>query len=276
MLRATAALAAGCLAFLVAVAAHAAEPAFPRLTGRVVDEAGVLDPLAEQRLSEQLEAHERATGNQVVVATLRSLQGLTVEEFANRLYRDWGLGRAEEEDGALLVVAPGERRVRIEVGYGLEGVLTDAAASTIVQSLVLPRFRAGDLPGGIEAGARGILELLRPEDGAASSPPAWSRPSTRQAPIDSLSWLPILLAVVVLLMMVGTFRRAAGGGASRMPGYPGGYYRRGGYGMPPVIVIPGGFGRSGGGGFGGGFGGGGGGFSGGGGSSGGGGASGSW
>jgi uncharacterized protein len=103
------------------------QPAFPRLTGRIVDEAGVLSPAAEAGLARDLEAHERSTGGQVVVATLRSLRGLVVEELANRLFREWRLGGAERDDGALLVVAPRERRVRIEVGYGLEGVLTDAA-----------------------------------------------------------------------------------------------------------------------------------------------------
>ena len=275
MRRAAAAGALACLVLVVLTGAVlAAELAFPRLTGRVVDEAAILDPAVEQRLSQQLEAFERATGNQVVVATLRSLQGTTVEDFANRLHRHWRIGRAEQDDGALLVVAPSERKVRIEVGYGLEGVLTDAASSTIVQSLVLPRFRAGDLPGGVEAGVHGILELLRPEDGAAATdPPAWSRPLPRQQAIEGPSWLPLLVAFVVFLMLANAFRR--GGGGPRGP-YRGRYYRRGGYGMPPVIVIPGGFGRSGGGFGGGGSGGGGGGFSGGGGSSGGGGASGSW
>ena len=135
----------------------------------MVDEADVLAPEVETRLVGDLEAHERAAGDQLVVATVLSLHGLSVEEFANRLFRHWHLGGAEEDDGALLLVAPNERKVRIEVGYGLEGVLTDAAASTIVQSLVLPRFRAGDLQGGVEAGARGMLELLRPEGEAAPS-----------------------------------------------------------------------------------------------------------
>jgi uncharacterized membrane protein YgcG len=162
-------------AFLTAAAAAQQQLAFPRLTGRVVDEADVLHPSAEADLGRELEAHERATGEQVVVATLHSLQGHTVEELANRLFREWRLGRAEQDDGALLVVAPRERKVRIEVGYGLEGVLTDAASATIIQSLVLPRFRSGDMEGGIVAGTRGMLELLRPEDGAgAGREPSWT------------------------------------------------------------------------------------------------------
>jgi uncharacterized protein len=201
----------GCLVVVVlTVAVLAAELAF-QLTGRVVDEAAILDPAVEQRLSQQLEAFERATGNQVVVATLRSLQGTTVEDFANRLHRHWRIGRAGRDDGALLVVAPSERKVRIEVGYGLEGVLTDAAASTIVQSLVLPRFRVGDLPDGVEAGVRGILELLRPDDGAATDPPAWSRPRPQQQAAEGPSWLPLLFALIVFLMLANAFRRGGGG-----------------------------------------------------------------
>lgn len=277
-------VASGCLLALLLAATALAQPAFPPLTGRVVDEAGILDAALEQRLAGRFEAFERATGNQVVVATLRSLQGRTVEEFANLLHRHWRLGRADEDDGALLVVAPAERKVRIEVGYGLEGVLTDAAAATIVQSLVLPRFRAGDLPGGVEAGAGGILELLRPEgDGDASPqvPPGWSGQPRQQAAGGGPSWIFVLLAFLCLILIARTYNRSRREAARSPYGPWGRSPRRRGYpyAVPPVIVLPGGFGgRGGGGGFGGGFGGGGsgGGFSGGGGSSGGGGASGSW
>lgn len=283
--RRLAAAALGCLLGLLLAAVAAAQPAFPPLTGRVVDEASILDAALEQRLSGRLEAFERATGNQVVVATLRSLQGRTVEEFANLLYRHWRLGRADEDDGALLVVAPAERKVRIEVGYGLEGVLTDAAAATIVQSLVLPRFRAGDLPGGVEAGAAGLLELLRPEGGdtataAPTQSPSWSGQPRPQAPAGGPSWLFVLPAFIAFILLARALNRSRHAQwqqrqRTRSPwGQYAGRRRRGGYGFPPMIVLPGGFGGRGGGGFGGG--GGGGGFSGGGGSSGGGGASGSW
>ena len=254
------------LALCVAVsAAWAAEPAFPALTGRVVDQADILTPETEARLTGDLAVLEQASGDQVVVATVRSLQGLSIEEFANLLFRHWQLGGAEKDNGALLLVAPNERKVRVEVGYGLEGVLTDAAASTVVQSLVLPRFRAGDLQGGVEAGTRGLLELLRPEGDAA--PSEWDGQPRPQAP-QGIPWPTLFMFGVVaflLLMRVLQDRRA-----------PRGPYRRSyggsGFGYPPVIVIPGGFGGH----SGGGWGSGGGGFSGGGGSSGGGGASGSW
>lgn len=243
------------LLLLVATMVAAAEPVWPRLSGRVVDGAAVLSQAARDRLTEKLAAHERATGDPMVVATVPSLQGLSVEEFANRLFRAWGLGGAERDDGLLLLVAPSERKVRIEVGYGLEGTVTDAAANIIVQSLILPRFRAGDLQGGIEAGAGAVLDLLA-ADGTANSA-NW--PSERPAE-EGIPW-PVLLmfALVAFMLFSGMLRsRAAGGRGGRYP-------------YPPVIVVPGGFGGGRGGGWGGG-----GGFSGGGGSSGGGGASGSW
>ena len=186
--------------FLVssATVAVAVEPVFPALTGRVVDEAAVLSPEAESRLADELAAHERATGDQVVVATVQSLQGLSVEEFGNRLFRAWQLG-TKANNGALLLVAPNERKVRIEVGYGLEDRLTDATASVIIQSLVLPRFRAGDLSGGVEAGARGILELLRPDQGAPSS--GWAE--QQQPSGTSVPWpmLVIFAFFAVLLLL---------------------------------------------------------------------------
>ena len=154
-----------------------------------------------------------------------------------------------------MIVAPNERKVRIEVGYGLEGVMTDAAASIIIQSLILPRFRAGDLQGGIEAGTGAVLDLLR-ADGAASSS-NW--PSEHPATADQgIPWPMLLLFAVVAFMILSRMLQSRGAGD-----------RYGRY-SPPVIVIPGSFGSRGGGGSGGG------GFAGGGGSSGGGGASGSW
>lgn len=234
------------------------EPRWPALTGRVVDEAGVIEPAAEARLARALEAHERATGDQVVVATVGSLQGLDVEEYANRLFRAWALGQAGEDDGVLLLVAPGERKVRIEVGYGLEGELTDAAASAVIQSLILPRFRAGDLSGGIEAGANGVVELLAAAAGGEPAP-GWAAAqgqggSERFGQIVQLVLLAGF-AIAVVLIQRRTDRRQR-------------RYRPG-WGGPPIIITSGGSdwgSRSSGGG----------GFSGGGGSSGGGGASGSW
>jgi len=242
----TRALGALLLLLALAGAAWAAEPNYPALTGRVVDEAGVLSASTKSGLTEMLAQHERASGGQqVVVVTLKSLQGLPIEDFGYQLGRHWGIGQKDKNTGALLIVAPNERKVRIEVGYGLEGTLTDAVSRTIIEREILPAFKRGDLNGGVLAGTSAMLRLLG-GDASAAAPPA------------SAQWRPALLAPFgINIFFVGfflflLFRRH---GRSGFIGYPG-----------PMI---GGFG-------GGGGGGGGGGFSGGGGSFGGGGASGSW
>lgn len=222
----------------------------PPLTGRVVDLAGVLPPDREAALVARLAAHEQATSNQLVVATVPSLQGYDIERFAVDMFRAWRLGQGDRDNGVLLLVAPTERAVRIEVGYGLEGSLTDAIGDDIIRNRILPRFRDGDLPGGIEAGTDAILATI---EGAYTPTP------TRQPQSDDF-W-PVLLFVVWFLFVLLRSRMA--GRHSRIGR---GYRHRRGPFIGPV------------GGFGGGFGGrsGGGGFSGGGGSSGGGGASGRW
>lgn len=150
---------AALLVFLPA-AARAAEPTLPALAGRVVDGAGILSSRVERELTDLLAAHERETSNQVVIATLASLQGYEIEDFAVRLFRAWKLGQQDRNNGVLLVVAPNERRVRVEVGYGLEGALPDATAHAIIQTEILPRFRAGDMEDGVARGTRAILGAL--------------------------------------------------------------------------------------------------------------------
>ena len=152
---------AAVFALFWAVAAPAAEISFPPLTGRVVDQAKVLSAQTERTLEEHLAAHERATHQQVVVATVPSLQGQAIADYGYQLGRAWGIGQSKENNGALLIVAPADRRVRIEVGYGLEGVLTDALSNVILQQRILPKFKAGDLPGGVEDGADAVIEQLQ-------------------------------------------------------------------------------------------------------------------
>ncbi len=144
---------------LVAVASESA-PTFPKLTGRIVDNATMLDEAQEQRLSQLLEAHEKATTNQIVIATLPNLQGYAIETYGYQLGRAWAIGQKDKDNGVLLIVAKQERKVRIEVGYGLEGVLTDAISSNIVHTVILPRFKRGDFSGGIESGAKAIIQAL--------------------------------------------------------------------------------------------------------------------
>lgn len=140
---------------------------FPPLTGRVVDAAGIIPPDVEARLTEKLAALESQSRRQLVVATLPDLQGYDIADYGYRLGRAWGIGSEDRNDGALLIVAPKERKVRIEVGYGLEAVLTDGLSSLIVQNVIIPKFKQDDMPGGIEAGTDAIIaQLMLPEDEA--------------------------------------------------------------------------------------------------------------
>jgi uncharacterized protein len=232
---------------------------FPALTGRVVDAASLL--AAEQRasLEAKLKAHEDKTSDQVVVATVPSLEGYAIEDYANRLFRQWRLGQEGKDNGVLLLVAPNERKVRIEVGYGLEGALTDALSKVIIATAMAPQFQRGDFAAGLNAGADAVLSILT---GDAEE---WQRRAEiredRSTPVD------FIVMLIMLFVLVAVIRRImAGGGGPRRAHRT----RRGGW-----VMVPGpGWGGGWSGGFGGG--GGGGGFSGGGGSSGGGGASGSW
>jgi uncharacterized protein len=244
---------------LLSAAAGVAQPTFPELTGRVVDQAGLLGERDQAELEAALADFERDTAHQIVVATLPSLGGLPIEEYGYQLGRHWGIGREGEDDGALLIVAPEEREVRIEVGYGLEGELTDARSRLIIENEILPRFRQGDFAAGIRAGVAAMIDTL----GGTYDPalPAVEPGERERAPS------PLPLAVMLPIVLIILFNAMSG---SRGRGRRRGRHRRG-YGWP--VVVPGGFGGRRGGSSGRGAGGG---FSGGGGGFGGGGASGSW
>ncbi len=199
-----------------------------------------------------LAAHERATGEQVVVVTLDSLQGFSIEDYGYQLGRYWGIGQKGKNTGAMLIVAPKEHKVRIEVGYGLEGTLTDATSRTIIENDILPSFKRGDFNAGVLAGTASILKAL---GGTGDLQPSNAGTGTGTAANDdSGSAWPVILFVAIWLIVIILRRRMGSGFAPRSYGYYGG----------------GGYSGSGG------FSGGGVGFSGGGGSFGGGGASGSW
>ena len=264
----------GCLYLVVLFAAllvagssaRAADPAYPALTGRVVDNANVIDPEAEQRLTSKLADLETKSGIQLVVATLPSLDGQEIEPYANGLFRFWKLGEAKNNNGVLLLVAPEERRVRIEVGYGLEGTLTDALSKIIITNAMVPRFKAGDFQGGIERGVDDTITVLTTDSSEWQKRPTLREDHSSDSTFEAL--LPFLFFAFVIFIIYRANRGQRGRGST-------------GWGSGPWIIPPsGGWGGSSGGfgsgGFGGGFGGGGGGFSGGGGSSGGGGASGGW
>lgn len=132
----------------------------PPLTGRVVDLAGVLPVQDAEQLTAQLKAHEEHTGNQVAVLILPSLEGEPLEEYSHRVATTWKLGQKGTDNGALLLIVIKERKLRIEVGYGLEGTLTDLRSSRIIRQEIVPRFKAGDIPGGVRAGTEAILKTI--------------------------------------------------------------------------------------------------------------------
>ncbi len=226
---------------------------FPALTGRVVDNAQMLDGQTRAQISQMLEAHEQATGEQLVVVTLPNLQGASIEDFGYQLGRSWGIGEKGKDSGALLIVARDERKVRIEVGYGLEERLTDAQSSVIINQVITPAFRNGDFVGGISKGAQAMVQVL---GGNPLAEPAQVADEDDFFVEHGFLLLGLIVLAIVVLKMSGFGGSGRGGG--------GGFIGGGGLG---------GFGGGLGGGSGGG---GGGGFSGGGGSFGGGGSSGNW
>lgn len=252
------------LAGLSLIGVAVAEPSFPALTGRVVDQAQILDAAARARIESKLEQLESKTSNQLVVVTLRSLQGYDIADYGYRLGRAWGIGQKGRNNGAILLVAPNERRVRIEVGYGLEGTITDAVSRLIIENAILPRFRTGDFAGGIERGVDDLVLLL-----SGNAEDFKRRAAEQERPSGSTGAASFAFVILLFVIWFVLFVR-------RPPrqGYAG---RQ----VPPIWIPTGGpryrGGWPGGGGWSsGGSGGSGGGFSGGGGSFGGGGASGSW
>ena len=234
---------------------------FPPLTGRVVDQANIIPAETRSAITAKSEELESKSSIQLVVATVNSLEGGDIETYANQLFRAWKLGEAQKNNGVLLLVAPNERRVRIEVGYGLEGTLTDALSKVIIANAITPRFKAGDFGDGITRGVDDIITVLTTDASEWEKRPSLRLDHGQQVGDINETFIATLLVLFVILMLVWPGFRAvvfkillalsAGGGR----GYSGGGYSGGGW--------------SGGGSSGGGF-------SGGGGSSGGGGASGSW
>jgi len=248
------------LTFILSLALTALAFDFPALSGRVVDQANIMSPVTRSDVEAKSKDLEDKSGIQLVVATVKSLQGSDIETYANQLFRFWKLGEAKKNNGVLLLVAPAEHKVRIEVGYGLEGTLTDALSSVIITSAITPRFKANDFSAGIERGVDGIIAVLT-TDAAEWHRKAKVRSDDPTAAFGAL--FPALLLVVAIFFIWYLIHNANGppgrGGRSVFVPY-GGSWGSGG---------SGGSGWGGGGGFDGGF-------SGGGGSSGGGGASGSW
>ena len=182
---------------LTAVAAFAALPA---LTGRVVDQANIIPAATRSAIEAKLVDLEQKSGIQLVVATVTSLDGQEIEPYANALFRSWKLGEKAKNNGVLLLVAPNEKRVRIEVGYGLEGTLTDALSKVIITNAIAPRFKAGDFGDGIARGVDDIITVLTTDSSE------WQkRPSLRldkQDSRDPVNWLIIAGVIVVLILLI--------------------------------------------------------------------------
>jgi uncharacterized protein len=182
-----------------------AAPNFPELTGRVVDGAGLLSPEEKQALTAELKALEDKSSDQLVVVTVPSLQGYTIEDFGYQLGRHWGIGTAELDNGVLLIVAPNERKVRIEVGYGLEPTLTDALTKIIIENAVLPRFRAGDFSSGIKDAAHDITLVLT---GDAAEVEARAR-ARHDADRPGIDWFTIIFYIAIFLFIMYLMRNGA-------------------------------------------------------------------
>ena len=178
-----------CLAWVVAAQALV----FPALTGRVVDQAELLTPADRAALVEKLAGLEAQTTDQLVIVTLKSLQGTTIEDYGYQLGRFWQIGQKGKNNGVLLIVAPNERAVRIEVGYGLEGTLTDAISKFIIETSILPRFKLGDFPGGIKRGTDDIVQVLSGDAEGFKRAAQDSSPNTN-GPFGLPLWLLVVLA----------------------------------------------------------------------------------
>lgn len=176
---------------------------FPALSGRVVDDAGVLDSATRESLRAKLAAHEAKTGNQIVVATVRSLHGNAIEEYANRLFRRWQLGQKGTNNGVLLLHAPAERKIRIEVGYGLEGTLTDAITKYIITNSIAPRFKANDFSGGMTRGVDDIIKVLSGDEELKQRAAAPMRDWFASIPPFVFILIPIVLFIIIRAMVTG-------------------------------------------------------------------------
>jgi uncharacterized protein len=197
-------------AFIVALvfavfstAALAQSLTFPELIGRVVDEAGILDADTRARLEKLSADLEAKTTDQLVVVTLKSLRGTSIEDYGYQLGRKWQIGQKDKNNGVLLIVAPNDKRVRIEVGYGLEPTLTDAISSVIVQGSILPRFRAGDFAGGVRRGAEDIAQVISGDAKEIQERAAQRQASRGLSPAEMMIiafWIIVVIMIIVNVM----------------------------------------------------------------------------
>ncbi|MBL0914443.1 MAG: TPM domain-containing protein, partial [Sphingopyxis sp.] len=204
-------IATASLLALSLVASPAAAQTFPNLTGRVVDQADIIPAAEEADLNVQLEQLEKTTGHKLVVATVNSLDGNDIADYGYKLGREWKIGDAEKDDGVVFLIAPNERRMHIAVGYGLEPVLTDALSGRIIRGVVTPKFKAGDMPGGIQDGVNAIAQQIQlpPEEAAAraAAADAAERDRADDGDIGGLIFIGFIVFFVVILPMLSAFGR---------------------------------------------------------------------
>ncbi|HEF4758319.1 TPA: TPM domain-containing protein, partial [Pseudomonas putida] len=186
----------------VFVLAVQADLKFPELTGRVVDNAQMIEPSVREQLTQQLQAHEKATGEQLVIVTLTDLQGTDIADFGYQLGRYWGIGQKDKNNGALLIVARDERKLRIEVGYGLEDRLTDAQSAVIIHQVITPAFKAGNYSKGISDGVAAMLVVL---GGNPLDEPSTVFESSGDPADDFVSRHPGLFVFLLLLFILTVF-----------------------------------------------------------------------
>ncbi len=187
---------------LVLPAAAQSKIDFPPLTGRVVDQANLLDPATEQALTEKLAALEASSTDQLVVVTVNSLQDQEIEDYGYQLGRAWGIGQKENDNGALLIVAPNERKVRVEVGYGLEPILTDAFSSQVIRNDILPSFRDGDYQAGVIRGVDALIAQLSLDPAEAQARAQAAAAEQADTKGDSIIPLVIIAGLFLFIFLI--------------------------------------------------------------------------
>ncbi|MEW6642370.1 MAG: TPM domain-containing protein [Pseudomonadota bacterium] len=195
----------GAIALLLCALVSALALTFPQLTGRVVDQANVIPAATRSAIEQKLADLEGKSGIQLVVATVSSLEGQEIEPYANQLFRTWQLGEKAKNNGVLLLVAPNEHRVRIEVGYGLEGTLTDALSKVIITNAIAPRFKAGDFGDGVSRGVDDIITVLTTDSSEWQQKPSLRLDNQQD---DAWNWVLLagLFGLGILLIVSPGFR----------------------------------------------------------------------
>jgi uncharacterized protein len=175
-----------------------ASPSFPELTGRVVDKAGILSTQEERELSLILQQHEQSSSNQIVIVTLNSLNGYEIADYGYQLARHWKLGQKDKNNGILLIISMQEKKLRIEVGYGLEGVLTDKTAHEIIEYVLKPKFRQGSFYNGITDATNSIIKAINGEYTPSNKSNSSQNPDI---------WFFIFFGIIFISVILGSFTR---------------------------------------------------------------------